>query len=68
MELALVSIKSKKCWWQELKEILKNFILNGLGKKCKVRRDLVIHVQCITVASLSIVNVNNPRQTHPVCL
>lgn len=28
-------------------------------------RDLQIHVQCITVASLSIVNVNNP--SFPSC-
>lgn len=39
----------------------KDYILNGQEEKCKVMRDLVIHVQSITVAYLSIVNVNNPH-------
>lgn len=38
-----------------------DFIQNRRGKKCKVTRALVILVQCVTVASLSIVNVNNPH-------
>lgn len=46
----------------------RDFILNRLGKQCKVTRALVILVQCVTVASLSIVNVNNPPHTDPVCL
>lgn len=45
----------------------KNLILKGLGKECKFRRDLVIRVQCITVASVHCECEIVPH-THPVSL
>lgn len=65
VRLALVCIKSKHCCRQTL---ILDFNLIRVGKDAQVSEDLGRHIQYITVASLSIVNVNKPLQTHPVCL